>query len=44
MAELAGEEREGEGEGAQLRGARGCRRGGLARAAPCCLPIHDCLL
>jgi hypothetical protein len=44
MAELAGEEREGEGEGAQLRGARGCRRGGLARAALCCLPVHDCLL
>jgi hypothetical protein len=51
IGDLARVGREGEGKGerwAQLgsaRGVVGCRReGGSARATPCCLPVHDCLL
>jgi predicted metal-binding transcription factor (methanogenesis marker protein 9) len=28
----------------RLGGYGGCRKGGSARAAQCCLPVHDCLL
>jgi predicted metal-binding transcription factor (methanogenesis marker protein 9) len=48
MGELVGEGREGEGEGerwAWLGGSRGAvGGGGSAGVAPCCLPVHDCLL